>query len=331
MVIRKFSDQISAFRIRRAFLRDERITVNLREQITPDRKGRLPMKKKAAAILGILLAATAGVAAGSGAMSTAVTAAPRATTAEAAEDITEDTTEDTAKDTTDDTDSDDTEEDTEAVTAAALESGKSVISVTGSETVKVRPDRARVQFSIETQADTAKKAQSENDDEINDLVDTLEDLGVSDDDITTSNYSLYPKYDYSDGGDGTIVGYTLNCTLLVDDQDADGVSAIIAGCSDAGITSISGLEYYCDDDTDSYNDALKKAIADAQTKAEAVAEATDSKLGSIVSITETTDGNTSEPDTYYNFESEDAIAQSVTIFPDDVDVTAKVTVVYSVR
>ena len=284
------------------------------------------MKKKAAAILGILLAATAGVAAGSGAMSTAVTAAPRATTAEAAED----TTEDTAKDTTDDTDSDDTE-DTEAVTAAALESGKSVISVTGSETVKVRPDRARVQFSIETQADTAKKAQSENDDEINDLVDTLEDLGVSDDDITTSNYSLYPKYDYSDGGDGTIVGYTLNCTLLVDDQDADGVSAIIAGCSDAGITSISGLEYYCDDDTDSYNDALKKAIADAQTKAEAVAETTDSKLGSIVSITETTDGNTSEPDTYYNFESEDAIAQSVTIFPDDVDVTAKVTVVYSVR
>lgn len=322
MVIRKFSDQISAFRIRRVFLRDERITVNLREQITPDRKGRLPMKKKAAAILGILLAATAGVAAGSGAMSTAVTAAPRATTAEAAE---------AAEDTTDDTDSDDTEEDTEAVTAAALESGKSVISVTGSETVKVRPDRARVQFSIETQADTAKKAQSENDDEINDLVDTLEDLGVSDDDITTSNYSLYPKYDYSDGGDGTIVGYTLNCTLLVDDQDADGVSAIIAGCSDAGITSISGLEYYCDDDTDSYNDALKKAIADAQTKAEAVAEATDSKLGSIVSITETTDGNTSEPDTYYNFESEDAIAQSVTIFPDDVDVTAKVTVVYSVR
>ena len=206
-----------------------------------------------------------------------------------------------------------------------------MISVTGSETVKVKPDRARVQFSIETQADTAKKAQSENDDEINDLVDTLEDLGVSDDDITTSNYSLYPKYDYSDDGDGTIVGYTLNCTLLVDDQDADGVSTIIAGCSDAGITSISGLEYYCDDDTDSYNDALKKAIADAQTKAEAVAEATDSKLGSIVSITETTDGNTSEPDTYYNFESKDAIAQSVTIFPDDVDVTAKVTVVYSVR
>lgn len=327
MVIRKFSDQISAFRIRRAFLRDERITVNLREQITPDRKGRLPMKKKAAAILGILLAATAGVAAGSGAMSTAVTAAPRATTAEAAEDTTEDTTDDTDSDDTEE----DTEEDTEAVTAAALESGKSVISVTGSETVKVRPDRARVQFSIETQADTAKKAQSENDDEINELVDTLEDLGVSDDDITTSNYSLYPKYDYSDGGDGTIVGYTLNCTLLVDDQDADGVNAIIAGCSDAGITSISGLEYYCDDDTDSYNDALKKAIADARTKAEAVAEATDSKLGSIVSITETTDGNTSEPDTYYNFESKDAIAESVTIFPDDVDVTAKVTVVYSVR
>jgi len=38
LVIRKFSDQISAFRIRRVFLRDERITVNLREQITPDRK-----------------------------------------------------------------------------------------------------------------------------------------------------------------------------------------------------------------------------------------------------------------------------------------------------
>lgn len=298
------------------------------------------MKKKAAAILGILLAATAGAAVGSGAMATAVTAAPRTLIAESsaeAASVTDSATgtgaESDAADSSSDIqlESDTAEEDTESVTAAALEAGKSVISVTGSETVKMKPDRARVQFTIETQAETAKDAQFDNDDEINDLVDTLEDLGVSDSDITTSNYSLYPKYDYSDNGDGSITGYTLSCTLLVDNQDVDGVNTIIAGCSDAGITSISGLEYYCEDDTDSYSDALKKAIADAQTKAEAVAEATGSKLGPIVSITETTDGNASEPDTYYNFESKESMADSVAIFPDDVDVTAKVTVVYSVR
>lgn len=297
------------------------------------------MKKKAA-ILGILLAATAGAAVGSGAMATAVTAAPRTSTAESsaeAASVTDSATgtgsESDAADSSSDrqSESDTAEEDTESVTAAALEAGKSVISVTGSETVKMKPDRARVQFTIETQADTAKKAQSDNDDEINDLVDTLEDLGVSDSDITTSNYSLYPKYDYSDNGDGSITGYTLSCTLLVDNQDVDGVSTIIAGCSDAGITSISGLEYYCEDDTDSYSDALKKAIADAQTKAEAVAEAAGSELGSIVSITETTDGNMSEPDTYYNFQTEQTMADSATIFPSDVEVTAGVTVVYSVK
>lgn len=297
------------------------------------------MKKKAA-ILGILLAATAGAAVGSGAMATAVTAAPRTSTAESsaeAASVTDSATgtgsESGAADSSSDiqSESDTAEEDTESVTAAALEAGRSVISVTGSETVKMKPDRARVQFTIETQADTAKKAQSDNDDEINDLVDTLEDLGVSDSDITTSNYSLYPKYDYSDNGDGSITGYTLSCTLLVDNQDVDGVSTIIAGCSDAGITSISGLEYYCEDDTDSYSDALKKAIADAQTKAEAVAEAAGSELGSIVSITETTDGNMSEPDTYYNFQTEQTMADSATIFPSDVEVTAGVTVVYSVK
>ena len=297
------------------------------------------MKKKAA-ILGILLAATAGAAVGSGAMATAVTAAPRTSTAESsaeAASVTDSATgtgsESDAADSSSDiqSESDTAEEDTESVTAAALEAGKSVISVTGSETVKMKPDRARVQFTIETQADTAKKAQSDNDDEINDLVDTLEDLGVSDSDITTSNYSLYPKYDYSDNGDGSITGYTLSCTLLVDNQDVDGVSTIIAGCSDAGITSISGLEYYCEDDTDSYSDALKKAIADAQTKAEAVAEAAGSELGSIVSITETTDGNMSEPDTYYNFQTKQTMADSATIFPSDVEVTAGVTVVYSVK
>lgn len=297
------------------------------------------MKKKAA-ILGILLAATAGAAVGSGAMATAVTAAPRTSTAESsaeAASVTDSATgtgsESDAADSSSDiqSESDTAEEDTESVTAAALEAGRSVISVTGSETVKMKPDRARVQFTIETQADTAKKAQSDNDDEINDLVDTLEDLGVSDSDITTSNYSLYPKYDYSDNGDGSITGYTLSCTLLVDNQDVDGVSTIIAGCSDAGITSISGLEYYCEDDTDSYSDALKKAIADAQTKAEAVAEAAGSELGSIVSITETTDGNMSEPDTYYNFQTEQTMADSATIFPSDVEVTAGVTVVYSVK
>lgn len=297
------------------------------------------MKKKVA-ILGILLAATAGAAVGSGAMATAVTAAPRTSTAESsaeAASVTDSATgtgsESGAADSSSDiqSESDTAEEDTESVTAAALEAGKSVISVTGSETVKMKPDRARVQFTIETQADTAKKAQSDNDDEINDLVDTLEDLGVSDSDITTSNYSLYPKYDYSDNGDGSITGYTLSCTLLVDNQDVDGVSTIIAGCSDAGITSISGLEYYCEDDTDSYSDALKKAIADAQTKAEAVAEAAGSELGSIVSITETTDGNMSEPDTYYNFQTKQTMADSATIFPSDVEVTAGVTVVYSVK
>ena len=98
------------------------------------------MKRKAAVILGIILAATAGVAVGSGAMPTAVTAASRVSTTDAG---TEDTSgkdktdapvsDDTADSDADtDKDSDSTEESTQSVTAAALESGDSVISVTGS-------------------------------------------------------------------------------------------------------------------------------------------------------------------------------------------------------
>ena len=78
------------------------------------------------------------------------------------------------------------------------------VTVNGTATIKAKPDEAVVGLGVQTQANTAQGALSENATKMTALIAALMDKGIAKDDIATSYVSIYPTY----GNNGMdITGY----------------------------------------------------------------------------------------------------------------------------
>ena len=187
------------------------------------------------------------------------------------------------------------------------------ITVSGSGSVETVPDRASVSFTVSSNADTAKAAMAANADAANKVDDALK--GAK---LTTSGISLDPRYD--DSGQ-KLLGYTASTTLTADAELAK-IGGLIDAAVAAGANGISGPSFTRSDTDSLYRDALKDAVADAKTKAEALASASGLTLGEIKSMSE---GSQSSGPIPYASAAKDA---AVPIEPGTQTVDATVTVTY---
>ncbi len=74
--------------------------------------------------------------------------------------------------------------------------GLSTLSITSTSTVEVRPDRLSVAVGVETNGTTAQEAVSENANLTGQVINALRGLGIVEDRIETSSYSVSPIYEY---------------------------------------------------------------------------------------------------------------------------------------
>jgi uncharacterized protein len=102
-------------------------------------------------------------------------------------------------------------------------------------------------------------------------------------DIQTSEVSLSPRT--NDNGD-QIVGYTASNTVTVTVKRLGDAGDIVDAAVGAGANQVYGPNLLASDQDAAYRTALKGAVADARTKAEALAAASSSTLGKITAIVE---------------------------------------------
>ena len=141
------------------------------------------------------------------------------------------------------------------------------ITVTGNGSVTTVPDRAGFDFTVETQAATAKAALAQNADAAAAVIAALKNAGIDAADIQTSQVSLSPQTNQ----DGTeIVGYAASTTVSVKTTIAKAGSLVDAAVG-AGADGVSGPNLSLSDQDAQYRAALKNAVADAHAKAQALA------------------------------------------------------------
>ncbi|HEU4349487.1 MAG TPA: SIMPL domain-containing protein [Actinoplanes sp.] len=159
------------------------------------------------------------------------------------------------------------------------------VLVSGTGFVKGRPDVLTVQMSVETQGPTVEKALNLANQAQARLRDAFTKGGVSEDDLQTSNLSIYPQY----AKDGRrISGYQVSEHLSVKLRDLARAGALIGRAADAGgdATRINGLSFDIEDDSALLAQARRKAFDDAKAKAELYAQTSGRGLGRVVSINE---------------------------------------------
>ena len=224
----------------------------------------------------------------------------------------------------------------ETPAADAASSSQYTVTVSGSGSTAVTPDRAELRFGIRTQAETAEEAQRANSSNVNAVIKVLEKNGIKKDKIQTTMYDVSPQYDWNTGDGTNLIGYSAFSNLTVKDAAIDEAGKLITACTEAGANEFNGLSYSSTQYDAVYAESLKKAVAAAKAKAEVLAEAAGRKLGDVKMIVEgyqdMTYANTSEKVyTAAGMGAAEDSASSANILPGQAEITANVTVTYTLK
>ena len=209
------------------------------------------------------------------------------------------------------------------------------ITVSASGTVRITPDKAIVTFGVTSQEATAEEAQSKNSELVSRVTPVLVDRGVEEKSIQTTNYSIYPQYDYYGDKEPQITGYVAQTTLSVQDQDIAAVGSLLTACVEAGINRVESVRFLCSGYDEAYQDALTQAVSAARQKAEVLAAAAGKSLGEAVVVTEGWQDTSARygRDAVSNasFDMEMAKDESVSLQPGETEITANVTVTFRMK
>jgi uncharacterized protein YggE len=158
------------------------------------------------------------------------------------------------------------------------------ISVAGRGEVKVSPDRATIQISVQTRAATAAAAAAENANKQQSVMTALQALGLGPDQLSTINYNVYPEQRYEQGKEPVIVAYNVTNTVLVDVRKLSQVGPVIDAALAHGANMITSLQFYASNTETARRVAIGVAIERARADADAAARAARGSLGTLLGI-----------------------------------------------
>jgi uncharacterized protein YggE len=158
------------------------------------------------------------------------------------------------------------------------------IVVTGHGEIKVAPDKASIQVSVQTRAATAAAAAAENANKQQAVLNALRALGLGNDQLSTLNYNVYPEQRYQEGKEPVIVGYNVTNTILAEVRKLSQVGAVIDAALSHGANMITSLNFVASNTETARRSAIAQAIEKARADAEVAARAAHGSLGTLLEI-----------------------------------------------
>lgn len=176
-----------------------------------------------------------------------------------------------------------------AATPAIAQEAKIVrsISMSGHGEVMIAPDMANISIGVVSQAATAREAQTANNQTMSQIMAALKAAGIAEKDIQTQNYTVQPRYDYTNNTQPPrLVGYDVSNTVMIAARDLSKLGEVLDATVTAGSNMINGISFGVAKPEAARDEARKLAAADATRKARLYAEASAVKLGKVISISE---------------------------------------------
>lgn len=164
-------------------------------------------------------------------------------------------------------------------------SSRDVITISGEGKIAAIPDIAVIEAGVTTEKSDVRASQKDNSDKMNALTARVKGLGVDEKDIQTTQYSIYPQYDYTKDGQ-RLRGYQVSQSVKIKIRDLSKIGTILAEVGQAGANQVSGVSFTIDDPEALRQQAREKALDNARQKAKSLADHAGVKLGKIVSFSE---------------------------------------------
>lgn len=169
------------------------------------------------------------------------------------------------------------------------------VTVQGHADIFVAPDVCLITFSRETiDMKSVSIAFTENGRIVKEMTTIVNDAGIEEKDIQTTNLAIGPmyRYDHVDGQQKKVFeGYRVTQDMTVKVRDMSKISSLLDACINAGATEVKNVQFTVENPR-KYSEAVRvEALEQALKKATKICEATGMTLGQPITITEIeTDG-----------------------------------------
>lgn len=171
-------------------------------------------------------------------------------------------------------------------------------TVSGEGKVEAKPDSATVTLGVLAKAATSKLAQDQLNKNINDVIESVKNLGIPEKDIKTENYNIYPDYGEvrpmmigtGQAGQNNITGYTANTNISVTLGSVEVANQVVDAGTASGANQVGGVNFQVKDKDQALNKARELAVADAKKKAEDASRIAGFKLGKLINYSESEGG-----------------------------------------
>lgn len=202
------------------------------------------------------------------------------------------------------------------------------VTVNGSGTITLTPDMATISVGVSTQDKDAQVALDDNNAQSQAIRETLAKFNIAEDDIKTTNFSIWPRQNYDRDGEITGTVYVVQNTVLITVRDLGQLGKVLDAVVRSGANQINGINFNIADRETAYQQALEAAMDNARNRAEALTNAADVSLGEVQNINTYVSGGPIVP---YQSLAFDTAAAEVPISGGTMEITVQVTVVYELK
>lgn len=215
---------------------------------------------------------------------------------------------------------------------ASYSSGTAGVSVSGHGEVRLQPDVAYITIGVHSEGADIAQVVSANADQVAQVMQALTDMGVAQEDIQTSNFSVYTNQKY-DPVSGLPAGstYSVDNQVNVTARDLTQLGQLLDSAVSAGANNIWGVSFDLADKTAAQAQARDMAVQDAKDQASALATAAGVSLGAITTVSYTPTGYYSGPYYGQGMGGGGGAAANTSIVPGLITVSADVSITYSLK
>jgi len=205
------------------------------------------------------------------------------------------------------------------------------ITVVGQGRTTVVPDIASLELGVQTSAATVEEAMTTNTDTMDAILAALAEAGIADKDVQTSSYNIYLDEGYRGPEMASNPVYRVSNMVNVKVRDLETVGEVLDAAVTAGANQIWGVSFTVEDRTAAEEEARAKAVADARTRAEALAALAEVEVGEVLSISEIITGVISPLYSGVAMEMSAGMGGGGSIAPGELDYSTSIQVTYALK
>jgi len=167
--------------------------------------------------------------------------------------------------------------------AGELPAGPHIVT-SGTASVDAIPDMATISIEVSVSANNAPEAKKQVDTRVTQYFDFLRQNGIEKKDINAANLNTQPEYDYPKTGQAVLKGYRAVRQVQVSVRQLNKLNPLLDGALKLGLNEINTIKFGVANPSIYRQQARQKAIENAISVADSLAEGFKVKRGPIYSI-----------------------------------------------